>query len=191
MVFYFKSLTHPNIGTIFMPKGVNEAKELFLTAKSNDIWFTTKDYACLDIYLRIENIDNIEAVPTEVIREIAQLVKVYSPEGSKRKQISILYSFTSNLIKHNETVTFKNKNHCKIITGVSRDSSILNLLRKTKSAASSEMQDLHVAKVKRIYRVPSTGRPFMNEKSRLSRKDPNVRKSVNDFMIVNKRKEVE
>jgi hypothetical protein len=170
-----------------MPKGDGEAKEL----KSYDVWFATKEYACADIYLRIDNLDNLEAIPSEVIDEIAQLVKAYSPEGSKRKQVSIIYSFISNLVKKNETVTFKNRDQCKIISGVSRDSAILNLLRKTKSEVPNEVQDKYVTKIKRVNKVPSTGRPFLNEKYKLSRKDPNMRKSVNDFKIANKRKEME
>lgn len=185
MVWYFRSLSHPHLAVIYMPSKEADKTKVFEAALPDDLWFGSKEANATDVYLRLKTGTEMDSLPKELLEEVAQLVKAYSPEGSKKKEISVIYTPVSNISKRHGIMHFKDRKNCRLISNVSRDSTILNLLRKTKTETPPEVQDIYIAKTKKV------ARPKTAEKIKSLKREATGKKSMHDIKLNNKKNDVE
>lgn len=168
-----------------MPSKEADKTKIFEAAHPEDLWFGAKEANATDVYLRLKTGTEMDAIPKELLEEVAQLVKAYSAEGSKKREISVIYTQVCNISKRHGVMHFKDRKNCRLLSNISRDSTILNLLRKTKTETPPEVQDLYITKIKRI------ARPKTAEKIRSFRKEAVAKKTMHDIKLGNKKNETE
>lgn len=98
MVFYFKSSSYPN-AIIYMGKDKFENEDLLKHGWSNDVWFHVDNLSSAHVYLRLPDQMKWDNIPQDLLIDLAQLTKANSIEGSKKNNISIVYTPWSNLKK--------------------------------------------------------------------------------------------
>lgn len=82
-----------------MGKDKTENEELIEYAFPHDVWFHVDNYSSAHVYLRLEDLDEIDEIPQELFEEMCQLTKANSIEGSKKNVVDIVYTFADNLLK--------------------------------------------------------------------------------------------
>jgi predicted ribosome quality control (RQC) complex YloA/Tae2 family protein len=64
-----------------------------------DVWFHVDNLSSAHVYLRLEPGQDWENIDAAVLQDCAQLCKANSIEGSKRNNITVIYTPWSNLRK--------------------------------------------------------------------------------------------
>jgi predicted ribosome quality control (RQC) complex YloA/Tae2 family protein len=98
MVFYFTSANYPD-AIIYMGKDKFENEDLIKYGWPNDVWFHVDNLSSAHVYLRLSDGMKWDDIPLDLLTDLAQLTKANSIEGSKKNNISIVYTPWSNLKK--------------------------------------------------------------------------------------------
>lgn len=123
--------------------------ELIKYAHDNDVWFHADKLSSAHVYLRLpESLEEDEenglfvnamawdAIPDDLLEDIAQLTKANSIEGNKKNNINIIYTPASNLKKDGSMevgqVSFKSNKLVKKVYVETRKNEIVNRLNKTR-----------------------------------------------------------
>ncbi|CAI2380369.1 unnamed protein product [Moneuplotes crassus] len=134
-----------------MGKDKFENENLIKYSFPNDIWFHVEHLSSAHVYLRLEGLENIDDIPEELVQEMCQITKANSIEGSKKKEVGIVYTFASNLLKEEDmevgAVYFKAPKAKRYIKRVSKDKEILNPLRKTKVESYPDLKEEYTSKI--------------------------------------------
>eukprot|EP00004_Rigifila_ramosa_P012418 TRINITY_DN2689_c0_g1_i1.p1 TRINITY_DN2689_c0_g1~~TRINITY_DN2689_c0_g1_i1.p1 ORF type:complete len:213 (-),score=41.18 TRINITY_DN2689_c0_g1_i1:10-648(-) len=141
MVFYF---TICNGRRVYMGRDKFENEELLRWGWPEDVWFHVDQHSSAHVYLRLEPGETVTTIDPAVLEDCFQLVKANSIEGSKLNNVDIVYTPFLNLKKtaamdvgevgyHDLKKVYKGRVH-------SRNTEILNRLKKTKVEASPDLQ---------------------------------------------------
>ncbi|KAM5387297.1 hypothetical protein ACJA88_001649 [Fusarium oxysporum] len=91
MVYYFTSNVVDPPGFIYVGKDKFENEDLIKFGWEEDI--------CAHIYLRMQEGQAWDALPEELVMDLAQLTKANSIEGNKKDNVTVIYTPWSNLKK--------------------------------------------------------------------------------------------
>ena len=153
MVFYFTSQFNSE-AVVYMGKDKFENEELIEFSFPNDIWFHVEHLSSAHVYLRLDSITSLDEVPKELLQEMCQLTKFNSIEGSKKKEVGIVYTFAQNLLKEADmeagAVSFKDHKAKRYVKKVSKNKDILNPLKKTKIETFPDLKALYNDKMREI-----------------------------------------
>lgn len=99
--------------------------------------FHVDDLSSAHVYLRMKDtITTYEELPPDVVIECAQLTKENSIEGCKKKAVTVIYTWASNLLKTDDmatgAVSFKNNKLIEKLH-VEKSKEILKVIQKTKT----------------------------------------------------------
>jgi predicted ribosome quality control (RQC) complex YloA/Tae2 family protein len=98
MVFFYASANYPN-AVIYMGKNKFENEDLIKHGWPNDVWFHVDNLSSAHVYLRLPEGMSWEEIPQDLLIDLAQLTKANSIEGSKKDNVTIIYTPWSNLHK--------------------------------------------------------------------------------------------
>eukprot|EP00920_Eleutheroschizon_duboscqi_P020934 GHVT01049383.1.p1 GENE.GHVT01049383.1~~GHVT01049383.1.p1 ORF type:complete len:216 (+),score=38.15 GHVT01049383.1:852-1499(+) len=142
MVFYFEC-SDPAY-KIYMGKDKYENEDLIAYGFPEDIWFHACDLSSAHVYLRMPVGTELAQVPKNVMKEMAQLTKANSIEGSKMHAIDVTYTPWSNLkkteaMKTGEVGMVDDKvvYHLKAVT---RDRQMLKELERSRTSAQPDLR---------------------------------------------------
>ncbi|KAG9505253.1 hypothetical protein J7337_002219 [Fusarium musae] len=128
MVYYFTSNVVDPPGFIYVGKDKFENEDLIKFGWEEDI--------CAHIYLRMQEGQTWDALPEDLVMDLAQLTKANSIEGNKKDNVTVIYTPWSNLKKDGSMevgqVGFKDPRKVKRILVPQRENPIVNRLNKTK-----------------------------------------------------------
>ncbi|KAL2693624.1 hypothetical protein Neosp_000184 [[Neocosmospora] mangrovei] len=128
MVYYFTSSVVEPSGFIYVGKDKFENEDLIKFGWDEDV--------CAHIYLRMKEGQQWDALPEELVMDLAQLTKANSIEGNKKDNITVIYTPWSNLKKDGSMavgqVGFKDQRKVKRVLVPQRENPIVNRLNKTK-----------------------------------------------------------
>jgi len=144
MVYYFTSNVVSPSAQIYAGKDKVENEDLIKYGLEEDVWFHADKLSSAHIYLRMNEGDNWEAIPEEVVIDCAQLTKANSIEGNKKDNVTVIYTPWSNLKKDGSMaigqVGFKDPRKVKRILVPQRENTIVNRLNKTKVEKFPDLQ---------------------------------------------------
>jgi len=120
-----------------MGKDKVENEDLIKYGFPEDIWFHVDKHSSAHVYLRMpKEIQNLDEIPANVVEDCCQLVKANSIEGSKLNNVSVVYTFWSNLKKTSAMdvgqVGFQENKLIRKFTVEKKKNDILNRLSRTK-----------------------------------------------------------
>ncbi|KAF5972732.1 putative JLP2 DnaJ-Like protein 2 [Fusarium bulbicola] len=128
MVYYFTSNVVDPPGFIYVGKDKFENEDLIKFGWEEDI--------CAHIYLRMQEDQTWDALPEDLVMDLAQLTKANSIEGNKKDNVTVIYTPWSNLKKDGSMevgqVGFKDPRKVKRVLVPQRENPIVNRLNKTK-----------------------------------------------------------
>eukprot|EP01112_Ceratiomyxa_fruticulosa_P010414 TRINITY_DN2759_c0_g1_i1.p1 TRINITY_DN2759_c0_g1~~TRINITY_DN2759_c0_g1_i1.p1 ORF type:complete len:206 (+),score=35.61 TRINITY_DN2759_c0_g1_i1:136-753(+) len=141
MVLYFESC-NPEY-RMYMGRDKYENEELIKYGFPEDVWFHVDNLSSAHVYLRLKKGADIKNIPPDVLEDCVQLVKANSIEGNKKDNISVCYTWWSNLKKtagmdvgqvgfHDEKLVY----HVKVPKRVNM---IVNRLNKTKQERDPDL----------------------------------------------------
>ncbi|EGX87741.1 hypothetical protein CCM_09363 [Cordyceps militaris CM01] len=141
MVYYYKSAVVEPAGFIYVGKDKFENEDLIKFGWEQDLWCVSPPpshkLSSAHIYLRMSDGQKWDALPEELITDLAQLTKANSIEGNKKDNITIIYTPWSNLKKDGSMdvgqVSFKNPRLVKRVLVAERENPIVNRLNKTRT----------------------------------------------------------
>jgi hypothetical protein len=114
---------------------------ILLHAKLSHFWYNQQFHvdklSSAHVYLRLpEGGGTWDAIPEDLLTDLAQLTKANSIEGNKKDNITVIYTPWSNLKKDGSMavgqVSFKDQRKVKRILVPQRENAIVNRLNKTK-----------------------------------------------------------
>ncbi|KAL7920160.1 hypothetical protein ACQKWADRAFT_299115 [Trichoderma austrokoningii] len=136
MVYYFTSNVVEPAGFIYVGKDKFENEDLIKYGWEEDVWFHVDKLSSAHIYLRMQPGQTWDALPQELVMDLAQLTKANSIEGNKKDNITVIYTPWSNLKKDGSMdvgqVSFHDQRKVKRILVPNRENPIVNRLNKTK-----------------------------------------------------------
>ncbi|KAI8671723.1 hypothetical protein NCS57_00648300 [Fusarium keratoplasticum] len=141
MVYYFTSSVVDPPGFIYVGKDKFENEDLIKFGWDEDgevAWstFHVDKLSSAHIYLRMKEGQQWDALPEELVMDLAQLTKANSIEGNKKDNITVIYTPWSNLKKDGSMavgqVGFKDQRKVKRVLVPQRENPIVNRLNKTK-----------------------------------------------------------
>ncbi|KAL6355963.1 hypothetical protein LRP88_09547 [Fusarium phalaenopsidis] len=134
MVYYFTSSVVDPPGFIYVGKDKFENEDLIKFGWDED--FHVDKLSSAHIYLRMKEGQQWDALPEELVMDLAQLTKANSIEGNKKDNITVIYTPWSNLKKDGSMavgqVGFKDQRKVKRVLVPQRENPIVNRLNKTK-----------------------------------------------------------
>lgn len=132
MVFYF---TAKDGTVIYMGRDKHENEVLIEHGRPTDLWFHVDKLSSAHVYLRLKDGQSWESIPKETLTECCQLVKHNSIQGSKTKELAIVYTPWENLKKTSDMVTgqigFHKSKAVIRVGGVRKDADVLKRINKT------------------------------------------------------------
>ncbi|KAF2813148.1 DUF814-domain-containing protein [Mytilinidion resinicola] len=136
MVYYFTSNTVSPAAFIYVGKDKVENEELIKYGLDEDVWFHVDNLSSAHVYVRMNEGDSWDSIPSDLLTDCAQLTKANSIEGNKKDNITVIYTPWSNLKKDGSMavgqVSFKDQRKVKKIHVAQRENAIVNRLNKTK-----------------------------------------------------------
>ncbi|UPK89254.1 hypothetical protein LCI18_000189 [Fusarium solani-melongenae] len=154
MVYYFTSSVVDPPGFIYVGKDKFENEDLIKFGWDEDVWFHVDKLSSAHIYLRMKEGQQWDALPEELVMDLAQLTKANSIEGNKKDNITVIYTPWSNLKKDGSMavgqVGFKDQRKVRVSTEP--------CITTTPPPLST---DSHPAQVKRVL-VPQRENPIVN-----------------------------
>jgi len=119
-------------------------RELIKYGLEEDVWFHVDKLSSAHIYLRMNEGESWDTIPTDLLNDLAQLTKANSIEGNKKDNITVIYTPWSNLKKDGSMavgqVSFKDPKKVKRILVPQRENPIVNRLNKTKAERFPDLQ---------------------------------------------------
>ncbi len=130
-----------------MGKDKFENEELIKYSLPHDIWFHVDTMSSAHVYLRMKvPITSYADLPAKAVEECAQLTKENSIEGCKKKGVTIIYTWASNLLKTEDmevgAVSFKN-DALVVKLHIEKNNEVLKKIQKTKVEAHPNLQKEH------------------------------------------------
>ena len=108
-----------------------------------DVWFHVDKLSSAHVYLRLPTGMSWDAIPEDLLTDLAQLVKANSIEGHKLNNLQIVYTPWSNLKKTGDMATgqvgFHSPRLVKYIRVETRINEIVNRLNKTKTESFPDL----------------------------------------------------
>ncbi|KAF4363724.1 hypothetical protein G4B88_000953 [Cannabis sativa] len=144
MVYYFKA--RPEVGdyTIFMGVDKYENDELIKYGFPEDLWFHVDKMSSAHVYVRLHKGQTISDISEGLLEDCAQLVKANSIQGSKVKNIDVVYTPWSNLKKTTSMdtgqVSFHNSKMVRTVRVERRINEIVNRLNRTKVERTPDLR---------------------------------------------------
>ncbi|RGP71514.1 coiled-coil domain-containing 25 [Fusarium sporotrichioides] len=139
MVYYFTSSVVEPSGFIYVGKDKFENK-----------------LSSAHIYLRMKEGQTWDALPEELVMDLAQLTKANSIEGNKKDNVTVIYTPWSNLKKDGSMevgqVGFKDPRKVKRILVPQRENPIVNRLNKTKVEKKPDLKQERDDRLKELRR---------------------------------------
>ncbi|XP_064486424.1 coiled-coil domain-containing protein 25-like [Ornithodoros turicata] len=136
MVFYFKSTVVSPPALIFMGLDKYENEDLIRWGWPEDVWFHVDKVSSAHVYLRLQQGQTLDDIPSSVLEDCAQLVKANSIQGNKMNSVDIVYTMWSNLKKTAGMdvgqVGFHKQKEVRTVRVEKRINEIVNRLNKTK-----------------------------------------------------------
>ncbi|KAJ1342687.1 hypothetical protein BSLG_002784 [Batrachochytrium salamandrivorans] len=156
-------------------------EELIKYGWENDVWFHVDKLSSAHVYLRLAKGQTWDAIPEDLLIDLAQLTKANSIEGNTKDNLTIIYTPWSNLKKtpgmETGQVTFHKNNIVKRIHIEKRTNEIVNRLNKTRVEKYPELAEERIQHQREI---------------RLSeKKNEKQARATHDEYIKEKRKEKE
>lgn len=144
MVIYFKSDVVSPPMTIYMGADKYENEELIKWGWPEDVWFHVDKLSSAHVYLRLNQGQTLDDVPSVILDDCAQLVKANSIEGNKMNDIDVVYTMWSNLHKSKSMdvgqVGFRSDRAVRKMRVDKRINAIVNRLNKTKEVREVDLQ---------------------------------------------------
>ncbi|KAF4341009.1 coiled-coil domain protein [Fusarium beomiforme] len=148
MVYYFTSNVVDPPGFIYVGKDKFENEDLIKFGWEEDI--------CAHIYLRMKEGQTWDALPEELVMDLAQLTKANSIEGNKKDNVTVIYTPWSNLKKDGSMevgqVGFKDPRKVKRVLVPQRENPIVNRLNKTKVEKKPDLKQERDDRLKELRR---------------------------------------
>ncbi|KAM3512034.1 hypothetical protein MY11210_004294 [Beauveria gryllotalpidicola] len=151
MVYYYTSAVVDPPGFIYVGKDKFENEDLIKFGWDEDVWVRAH------IYLRMNEGQQWDSLPENLVMDLAQLTKANSIEGNKKDNITVIYTPWSNLKKDGSMdtgqVSFKNPRLVKRVLVPQRENAIVNRLNKTKTEVKQpdfkQQKDEHNQEIRR------------------------------------------
>ncbi|QPC74367.1 hypothetical protein HYE68_005119 [Fusarium pseudograminearum] len=144
MVLYFTSSVVDPSGFIYV--GRDKFESMFHADKLSSA----------HIYLRMQEGQTWDALPEELVMDLAQLTKANSIEGNKKDNVTVIYTPWSNLKKDGSMevgqVGFKDPRKVKRILVPQRENPIVNRLNKTKVEKKPDLKQERDDRLKELRR---------------------------------------
>lgn len=154
MVYYFTSNVVSPSAFLYVGKDKVENEELIKYGLEEDVWFHVDKLSSAHIYLRLNEGDSWENIPSELLDDCSQLTKANSIEGNKKDNVTVIYTPWSNLHKDGSMavgqVGFTDPKKVKKVLVKQRENPIVNRLNKTKV---EKYPDLHQEREDRLRQV--------------------------------------
>lgn len=154
MVFYFSSNVTDPPAIIYMGKDKFENEDLIKYGWDEDIWFHVDKLSSAHVYLRMNPNQTWDALPEELVADLAQLTKANSIEGNKKANVVIIYTPWHNLRKSGDMavgqVSFHNPKLVRRVHVEKRINEIINRLNKTKTEAYPDLQAERLTRDKKL-----------------------------------------
>lgn len=99
MVYYFTSTATDPPSTVYVGKDKFENEDLIAHGWDTDVWFHADKLSSAHVYLRMAEGQTWDALPQELLVDLAQLTKANSIEGNKRDNVTVIYTPWANLRK--------------------------------------------------------------------------------------------
>ena len=99
MVYYFTSSTTEPSATVYVGKDKFENEDLIAHAWDTDVWFHADKLSSAHVYLRMADGQAWDALPQDLLDDLAQLTKANSIEGNKKDNVAVIYTPAANLRK--------------------------------------------------------------------------------------------
>lgn len=140
MVIYFESNVVSPPVVLFMGADKYENEKLLQWGWPEDVWFHVDKVSSAHVYLRLHPGQTIDDIPSVILEDAGQLVKFNSIEGSKIKEVDVVYTMWENVKKTSEMeigqVGFHSEKEVRKMKIV-RDKTIINRLVKTKKVVEN------------------------------------------------------
>ncbi|KAH8712330.1 Coiled-coil domain-containing protein 25 [Beauveria bassiana] len=169
MVYYYTSAVVDPPGFIYVGKDKFENEDLIKFGWDEDVWYACnpslklpQDFhvdklSSAHIYLRMNEGQQWDSLPENLVMDLAQLTKANSIEGNKKDNITVIYTPWSNLKKDGSMeigqVSFKNPRLVKRVLVSERENAIVNRLNKTKTEVKQpdfkQQKDDHDKEIRR------------------------------------------
>uniref|UniRef100_A0A7S3JDV5 NFACT RNA-binding domain-containing protein n=1 Tax=Euplotes harpa TaxID=151035 RepID=A0A7S3JDV5_9SPIT len=176
-----------------MGKDKFENEDLIQYSFPKDIWFHVDDLSSAHVYLRLEGLDDIDKVPVDLLSEMCQLTKANSIEGSKKKEVAIVYTFAENLLKESDmqvgAVSFKDFKAKRYVKAVHKDKEVLNPLKKSKREEFPDLQALYNDKMKDLIKAEQREKTFAKIKEK--EQEAEAKKKIKEAKMAKEIKEKE
>ncbi|KAJ3273538.1 Coiled-coil domain-containing protein 25 [Terramyces sp. JEL0728] len=173
MVFYFTSTVVDPPALIYVGKDKFENEEL--------IKFHVDKLSSAHVYLRLQQDQAWDNIPSELLDDLAQLTKANSIEGNKKDNLTIIYTPSSNLKKTSDMetgqVAFHKNKMVKKVHVETRQNAIVNRLNKTKKEEYPDLLELKIQ--------------YEKEQRKSKRQEEEQAKKEQDEYIKQKRKQKE
>ncbi|KAI9756409.1 MAG: hypothetical protein M1815_003670 [Lichina confinis] len=134
MVYYFTSNVVSPSAFLYVGKDKVENEELIKYGLEED--FHADKLSSAHIYLRLNEGESWENIPSELLDDCSQLTKANSIEGNKKDNVTVIYTPWSNLHKDGSMavgqVGFADPKKVKRVLVKQRENPIVNRLNKTK-----------------------------------------------------------
>ncbi|PHH78704.1 hypothetical protein CDD80_6442 [Ophiocordyceps camponoti-rufipedis] len=180
MVYYFTSNVVDPPATIYVGKDKFENEDLIKFGWEQDVWvgpvdarspeplahaqvssqFHVDKLSSAHVYLRMQDGQTWDAIPQDLVVDLAQLTKANSIEGTpsnKKDNITVIYTPWSNLHKNNAMdvgqVSFKDQRIVKRVLVPQRENAIVNRLNKTKVEKKPDLQRERDDRLKELRRI--------------------------------------
>eukprot|EP01113_Clastostelium_recurvatum_P020707 TRINITY_DN2451_c0_g1_i1.p1 TRINITY_DN2451_c0_g1~~TRINITY_DN2451_c0_g1_i1.p1 ORF type:complete len:207 (-),score=77.84 TRINITY_DN2451_c0_g1_i1:43-663(-) len=180
MVIFFRTC-NPKFN-IYMGRDKYENEELIKYGWPEDVWFHVDDLSSAHVYLRVDKGADIKSIPADVLEDCVQIVKANSIEGNKQDNISVCYTWWSNLKKTQGMdvgqVGFKNEKEVYHVKVQKRINMIVNRLNKTKE---EKEVDLEAERAKRDNEDKMERKRVIVEQKRKEKEDIEKKKVESDM----------
>ncbi|KAF4580806.1 Coiled-coil domain-containing protein 25 [Ophiocordyceps camponoti-floridani] len=183
MVYYFTSNVVEPPATIYVGKDKFENEDLIKFGWEQDVWcvpgslslasyhghdadhetvsallrFHVDKLSSAHVYLRLRDGQTWDAIPQDLVVDLAQLTKANSIEGNKKDNMTVIYTPWSNLHKNNAMdvgqVSFKDQRIVKRVLVPQRENAIVNRLNKTKVEKKPDLQRERDDRLKELRRI--------------------------------------
>eukprot|EP00768_Dysnectes_brevis_P004174 gnl/Dysnectes_brevis/2978_a3669_1501.p1 GENE.gnl/Dysnectes_brevis/2978_a3669_1501~~gnl/Dysnectes_brevis/2978_a3669_1501.p1 ORF type:complete len:221 (+),score=35.95 gnl/Dysnectes_brevis/2978_a3669_1501:28-663(+) len=188
MPIWYQSLHDPTY-SIFIGFDKFENEDLIKHHWETDIWFHVDKHSSAHVYLRLHEGDKLSKVPAEIIEECAQLTKQNSIEGCKLKNVTIIYTRASNLLKTGDmkvgAVSFHSRKKIKRVVVAEKNRVMLKALEKHRR--EDRTTDLGVAKrqhEKEIRAKKKALRRAAESEARIAREAARAEKQRRDYNLM-------
>lgn len=170
MPLLYTSTTHPEI-QIYAGFDKFENEKLIKYAWENDVWFHVDKFSSAHVYARLPEGMNFRNMPKDFIEEMAQLTKSKSIEGNKVNNVTVIWTYASNLLKTGDmdvgTVSFHNNKDVLRTVVLTKDKELVKKLEKScKEDHTTDLEKAKIAHEKEIHKKERAEKKRREEEER-------------------------